>query len=552
MKRSNITASDAAKTVSLVAGTITASSTSRTLSGKLVIYGVVGRTNAGLLKVAPGALKFPDDLNDVILTKEHDRDDSRGHLVSLEHVDDGIRATFKVADGPEGDAALREAKDKSRRGLSFDVVDATVNGDTIVDARVIAGGQVGIPAYDGLYIDQVAASLQTPAPPTTGDRMTKAQRARLKELSAKKDLTADEQAEKAKLTDLAVADATSDDQPDDDKKDEPADDKKDEPADDKTDVKASLSGGVPPGVPTGKKKDAKSDGNAFDRFISDVTAAYREGKPQLAITAALADVTYAQHGGIIQQPAWSGELWSGVDEEPEFTNLLNAGTMTQLAGEGWRFVTKPVIQDYAGNKVAIPTTTISTERSPWVGSRMAVGNDFDRAFYDFPNEDLIRSYAEFVRKSWVMKLDAKVRDYILAHAIPAAGVPAQPTLLKAAAKIVRTLKRRNVGKATYIIANDDDYDTLMDISVNDVPAFLELFGIDPKNFIASPDVPQGTVLGGVKQAATVRTLPGSPIRVDAQHIANGGIDTAFFGYWAIEEHNDNGIATVEYEAPAEV
>jgi hypothetical protein len=49
-------------------------------------------------------------------------------------------------------------------------------------------------------------------------------------------------------------------------------------------------------------------------------------------------------------------------------------------------------------------------------------------------------------------------------------------------------------------------------------------------------------VAGVKQAATLRTLGGdSPIRVSAQHLANGGIDEAFFTYWAIEEHSDLGI-----------
>jgi hypothetical protein len=47
----------------------------------------------------------------------------------------------------------------------------------------------------------------------------------------------------------------------------------------------------------------------------------------------------------------------------------------------------------------------------------------------------------------------------------------------------------------------------------------------------------------------LRTLPGSPIRVSAQHIANGGVDEAFFGYWAIEEHHNSGIVSVAYKAP---
>lgn len=366
--------------------------------------------------------------------------------------------------------------------------------------------------------------------------MTPEQIARLAALRAQSTRTADEETEFLSLVALEAPAAPA----------APA-----EPAAAEPQAVAASFSAVAPGVPAPATRAQVNEPNAFERFVSEVTAAYRSGNPVQAITAALTDITYAQHGGIIQQPAWSGELWSGVDQQPEWSDLLNTGDMLSLSGEGWRFTTKPQISDYAGNKAAIPTTTIGTERVSWTGARMAVGNDFDRAFYDFPNEELIRSYARFVGADWVLKLDAKIKNYVLANATPLAGVPAQPTLLKAASKLARGLKRRQVGKMTFLVANDDDYDTLMDVTSNDVPAFLELFGIDPANFRSSPDVPQGTVVGGVKQAATVRTLPGSPIRADAQHIANGGIDTAFFGYWAIQEHHDAGLATVGFTAPAE-
>lgn len=200
----------------------------------------------------------------------------------------------------------------------------------------------------------------------------------------------------------------------------------------------------------------------------------------------------------------------------------------------------------------IPTTTIETEPTEWTAARLAVGNDFDRAFYDFPElfRPLLEGYVRFVRVSTRQKFSAKALAYILANAVPAAGVAAQPTALKAAAHAIRALKHRKVGKADWVLMNDDDHFTLFDLTKDELPAFLELFDLDPGAIKSSPDVPQGTVLAGVKKVAEFKTLPGSPIRVDAQKLTHGGVDEAFFAYWAIEEHHIAGIASVEFDPAA--
>lgn len=543
----NVTAADASTSLTLSAvGTITASATSRTVSGVIVRFGEIGHTSKGPLRVRPGALQFPDDLGRVKLTYQHDRDRSRGHLVSVEHQADHIRASFKLADGPEGDDALREAQDRTRDGLSFDAVDVVIEGDEIVSGRVIAVGQVGIPAYEHGLIDQIAAAATT----TEGTTMlTDEQRARLTELQARTDLSDKETAELGALLVLAG------DNPE-------APEASEAPAAPEavaatTAVAASMPavpGGVP--LPTGPAATTKPvAGQAFAQFVGSLTAAMQSKSPQqvaTVVTAALQDITHSAHTSNIEQPAWSGELWSGLVYEPVWSDLFNTGNLTNWSGIGWRFTSKLEIADYAGNKAEIPSDNVTTEQSTYEAARMAVGVDVDRKFYDFPNEGFVEALWQQVRESWAMKLDAKVRAYALAQAVAAlevdgiTPVPAQPTLLKAAAKAARSLKRRKVGRATAIVVNSDDYDTLMDIAEKDVPVFLDLFGIDPRNFRDDDGVPAGTVLALAKPAATVRTLPGSPVRVSAQHLANGGIDDAFFGYWAIEEHHTSGIAKTTF------
>lgn len=546
-------------TLFTTAGEITASTVTRTLSGPVVRYGVYGRTSRGRLKVAPGALRFPDDIGRVKLTKEHKRDESRGH--ALELVDDGqeIRASMKVSDGPEGDAALLEAQDRTRDGFSFDVIDAVVDGDTITSALVIAIGQVGIPAYDDMRIDSIAASS------TNGRNTMKLapeQAQLLVELKAK-DTPTDEEKEVIKaLEALAAAPEMTPATPEQPAVPVAATEQPATPAVQASTPTVQIAASIPAipvGVPTPgtSSTSASPAGGAFGKFCQDMAAALNQsgGQKVADISAALADITYSAHSGNIQQPDWSGELWSGLEYTPEFLDLFTEGNLTSLSGTGWRFTNKLEIADYAGDKAAIPTDNITTETQGWTGARMAVGVDIDRAFFDFPTAGFVESLFQQVRESWKMKLDGKVRAYTLAQAEFArvdesAGVPvsigAQDTLLKAAAIAVRALKRRRVGQASWVLVSDEDMFTLIDTQIDQVLAYLKLFGIDPENFRSSSLLPAGTVYAGVKPAAKVRTMPGSPIRVDAQHLANGGVDQAFFGYWAIEEQHTRGIAKATF------
>lgn len=317
----------------------------------------------------------------------------------------------------------------------------------------------------------------------------------------------------------------------------------------------AITAGVP--SPATSSTTTSPQGGSFGQFCYDVAQAFRQTGPQRVtdISAALADITYSSHAGNIQQPDWSGELWSGLEYQPEFLDLFTEGTLTSLKGTGWRFTNKLEIQDYAGDKAEIPTDNIGTEIQEWTGARMAVGVDIDRAFFDFPTPGFIEALFQQVRESWKIKLDGKVRAYTQAKAAAAAvdesaavpvAIAAQDTLLEAAAIAVRSLKRRQVGTASWVLVSDEDMFTLINTQMDQVLAYLKLFNIDPENFRSSSQLPAGTVYAGVKSAAKVRTMPGSPIRVDAQRLANGGVDEAFFGYWAIEEQHTRGIAKATF------
>lgn len=547
----------------IAAAGVVASLERRTLGGVVVTYGEEGQTSIGPLRTKAGALRWgagthvAGDLSRLKLTREHDRGDVRGHALRLEDDTTRLHATFKVADGPLGDEALADAGDPAdpnkpriRDSFSFDVINATVDDGWLIDGELLAVGQVGIPAYANSRIDSVAANRKVVG--TVNDD----QRARLTELRAKQTLTQEEAAE---LATLAALEEAATDQPPADQP--PADQPAPTagmtfnltlPAGAVQQVAASNPSSVPL-VPGGAHRPpvhtSPAGAGALDRMIRDVCAALKiGGSGHAGITAALTDVTNAGAGANIDAPAWSGELWSGVPHEQEFVPLLSHGDLTNFEGAGWRFVSKPAMAPYAGNKAAIPSGAVTTEPSTWTASRQAVGHDLDRKFYDFPNEAFLKAYVTAVAQSWSINSDALVEAYIIANATD--STLTADTFFSAVGKAIRAVKRAKMGKATFVMVADDDLEGLLEVTNNTMPAFLELFNIKPEDFVSSEELTAGTVIAGTRLAHEFKELPGSPIRASAQHIANGGIDEGFFAYYAFEEHAAAGIQSVTWETPA--
>jgi hypothetical protein len=67
-----------------------------------------------------------------------------------------------------------------------------------------------------------------------------------------------------------------------------------------------------------------------------------------------------------------------------------------------------------------------------------------------------------------------------------------------------------------------------------------------ENFTIQPysGLDAGTVLVGDKAAATSYELPGSPIRIEAENIALGGVDEGLFGYHGVVINEAKALALV--------
>jgi hypothetical protein len=513
----------------------------RTLSGVLIPYGgQVGYTSAGPVTCSAGVVQVPDDLARVKLVDEH-RSPPRaiGYLASARDTSAALRGSFRVGRTPDGDRALLEASERVRDAFSVELADVTINERSeLVAGRLTAVALVTVPAWADSRSDGLAAALADTTT-TKGTRMTPEQIARLAELAAMNQRDADQEQEYATLTALAVQEVTSGD---------PAA----EPptADDQASLAASIAGQVVTGL-TASGQAAVPSGltignqNRSQRPLRDLYAAMANvlgGRSRPSLEAALSDITTTANVWT-SQTQYDSQLWSGLEYVRRFVPLMAPGEMNSYKGTGWRWVVKPEVDDYAGDKAAVPSNLPTTEAADWIAARLAGAHDLDRKFVDFGDQEFIAAYYEAMRESYAMQSDDKARAFLLAQATPVGGA-AETSLFRAAAVAAQAVSDNTRGaQVDYFLINSADSLALLDITANDVPAYLETFGVTPDKFITTPGQVAGTVTAGTRNATKFRELSSTPIRVEAINIVNGGVDGGVFGYYATQRQFAGGLVS---------
>jgi hypothetical protein len=137
----------------------------------------------------------------------------------------------------------------------------------------------------------------------------------------------------------------------------------------------------------------------------------------------------------------------------------------------------------------------------------------------------------------------------------------EPAVRKVTARILREhgyhVLQASDGIEALVVANAfPDAIHLLLTRTEDVLAYLNLaLGLEEGTITSFSLVPgdaswpADTVVVGAKPAATIYELPGSPIRVEALNIANGGVDCGLFGYLAAGFNDDGALALVSGTAP---
>ena len=536
MKQINrIHASAGGETMHMVASMAPAAEqTKRTVTGLVVPWNTPGRTSAGPVSVAEGAVKLPADLGRVKLLRDHSDTANFspvGYATAAEVTDEGLKMSFRIAEGDDGDAALADVKNRVRDALSVELVDTKVTNGTLKSGNLTAVALVPIPAFAEARVEMLTAAATDPVEDDEDDDEL--------DQAAEDDETVDPADDDELVIETDEQLETTDPETDPVEDDEDDETEKENNTMPKNKLAAAR-------VPSGLKVNQKP-ALTFSQAVETI-ANMRTGTASPELTAALADITRSANPAV-SAPQWLGELWEGSEYQREIIPTMTNKPLTKLKAVGWRWTQKPEIEDYAGDKTEIPTNEVATEPVETTANRMAVGHDIDRAYFDFNETEFLEGFFRARTIDYAMKSDAKAAAFLNTSASTGTTVASEPDLLHAAARARLVVKRQVRVEPSAYLVHPNSLFGLFDITQLDNPAYLDLLGVKPERFIATDLVPENEVIAYAKESVTWFELPGSPIRVDAERIDLGGRDSAVFAYWATLLNNQSGIVRVPFGEP---
>lgn len=527
-----------------------AASDGRTVTGLALPYGVPGHSSRGRVIVDRGAVALAADLKRIKLYRDHSDASGTpvGYCTSAEDTAEGIVMSFKIGATPDGDAALADVAEGIRDALSVEIMGAELGaGNRLKAGTITAVALVAVPAFEDARVHGFTASLNTdPADdeaPSTGGDDRAAGGSENVGIGGTENTTPEPPEPVAPAADAGAVDNDRDN-------DATTTPEEDEDMTNETKSKAPeapepVAPAAPAAAPVGLTAARTRTPEISFSSVVDALLGAREGAPRNELmTAALADITRSAHPAVASS-AWLGELWGGIAYQREIVPTMTPKRLTSMRGTGWRWVTKPTVDDYAGDKAEIPTNTPVTEAVTLTPRRLAGGHDIDRAYFDFNDREFLASYFGAMTESYAIVSDERAAEFLALEAAKNLG-PAQSDLLRAAAKARQIIKGARAGEATSFLVNPEDMFALMDLTALDNPAYLELLGVDPSKFITSDAVTAGSVIAYAKPAVEFHELGSAPIRVEAEHIANGGRDAAVFGYYVPFISNPAGIVEVPF------
>lgn len=505
----------------------------RTLKGVLIPYGVPGLTNLGKVTASKGRLTVPEDMSALHASLDHldDRDDV-ATFTSIEETDDGLLASWDVPKTHGGDRLLAEYRAGVRTGVSVEIEPVQIKGGEIAAGTVIGCAFPIEPAFPTARL--VAEKTEAP---DTEDEDPEDDPETEPEETPENDPEAPAEGDDADAGDTTEGDPM------------PAPAKA--PADLLTAARRNPSGLTASSI--------KKPGDFF-RLMAE---AHRTRDKRLM--AALSDIVPADTADS-EVPQWVGELWSGIPYQRRIVPLLAQAELTGLKAKGWRWVTKPEVARYDGNKTAVPSNAVEMEPVEKEAQRFAGANDIDRKYRDFNDTAFFDAYYRAMSESYAKQTDLYAVEELKAEATPVtpgsvpSGVPAGwSALVDAALSIVDVgapsfaLVEKSVYREMFLTGTDKFLEFLS-ASMGLTEGDLEGFKIIPVASTAVGDasavgLDNGEILVGAKQAASWHELGGgAPIRVEAIDMVRGGVDVGVFGYAEVIVHDPRALAIVDLDA----
>ena len=544
--------------VQIEAGSLYANTEDRVVTGLLLPYGEIGKTNLGRFAVEPSSIIIPNDPDVVTLNVQHDHEEPVGRAVELTDTAAGIVGTFRIANTPEGDTVLAEIAEGTRSKLSAEVKNVVIRAGKAVGG-VLFGAAV---VEEGAFPSAALLAELAKDTPEEGENVPE-ETLKAEILDIVEDVEGDnikiEVASEEEVPDMVLVTTT------DPETGEVSQTTfvEETPTQEEEEVNPMGAATAPETLQAAKSAPVNE---SLSTVVSQLASAAKAGSRSLfaeiakrddakAITslfAALSDVEYDSVGsaGInTHQPQWLGELWTGRAYERKFIPLIGSGTMTALTMNAWRWTTKPAVAVWTGNKNEVPSNTPATESFEVTGVRYAGAHDWAREFRDFGRTDVIESALRGMVESYAKVTDLATINVLEAGAteIEATGTGAWDKIMDGVEAIIDT------AVPTFAVLAKDVYRELILTSDSDKLAYLDAaLGLENGTaagfrIVPSDQLVAGTVLVGAREAAISFELPGSPIRVEAENVAQGGFDMGLFGYHAAAVVNADALALV---APA--
>ncbi|GMM94754.1 hypothetical protein [Microbacterium sp. MTN4-26] len=549
-----ITDADKDAAVVIDAGTLEFSAEDMTATGLLVPFGVQCRSNLGMFTYAAGDIALPTDLGGMSLNVEHKREDVVGSFTKVWEQPEGVMATFRYRDTPEGRQAFEDGKSGKRKNLSAEVAKVRIrDGKALPGSVLFAAAQVEKPAFEGatlLAAEDTATSSHDEHEFTDENGVT------WRRVEDSTTTVADDG--NTTTTETTVTTTVTEPEP------TPAE----EPTTEETgefSMSDNNAGALVTGTPT--KDDAPAEvelGTVFASIAAVKGGMSAQTADAETLLAALSDIKVNATGGLttsasgVIQPAWVGKLWQGLTYVRKYIDLgthLYGGI--QLGGRKGFTLDQgtALVQHWNGNKSEIPSGSATTGTKASSLQKYAYGADVAREWYDLEGgaeviqaffEGVVDSYAELTDEDALKAIFATAAGASLANLRPAGTYPADyPASMGLLIDAIETVSEGK-DEATFAVVNPAAYRELLFTPKDLVPEFVSFAfragsGAGtadgkvavvkaPDEFFVGLDPTEPAVISGAKRAIEFREQGSTPIQVDALDIAKGGIDKAVIGY----------------------
>jgi outer membrane biosynthesis protein TonB len=530
--------------------TLLANIEERTLEGLLLPYNEEGSTNLGKLLFAKGTVRIPADPEVVTLNLDHDREQPVGRALSLAETEGGITAVFRIAKTEEGDQLLAKVQKGEVRSLSAEVRGITKRGiaaitGALFGAAVVAAGAFPSAGFFALVEDVTEdPSLDNSEPTDTEPAIdTTEYVARIKELEAR-------------LAEVLKTNQTPEDNPSEDPEETPTEEPDSPATNPKEDAVAEAT--APNTVTLADKKEEPGATGVFEL----ITTARGGSKEAETMLAALADIKISGTGALpangVLQPAWLGEVWTGVEPTRRYAPLVKNGSIVALEEKGFRLSTgTELVKSWAGNKAELPTGTATTSIvSGGPLQKWAYAADVAQEFYMIPaGRPVVEAFVREIFRSYARVSDRWVLEQIYAAAGAQVDADTYPggynTAIGKLIQGVDTIDDSDIQPSFAIVA-PDVYTTLRFTPRDELPEFVNFSAgrqegtADGVTIIRDKAgvLDAGQVLVGGREFAHVNELPGAPVQIDALDVAHGGRDISVIGMQQWMTEYEDGIVLI--------